>query len=463
MIYDPNKILIHPRSFKDNDALVFSLNSIYYRCIKKKYANEYKHLIDTGLYEKLTNRQLLIKHEECIFENDLYIENAHIFCKPEQLDMISFPNEWCFSQFKDSAIATLDILKIAIDNGMILKDANSINIQLHRGKAILIDTSSFCKYCEGDYWKGYKQFLEHFFIPLKLANTTSVEIFKLLLYFKEGIPISKSIFFFKAFDFFNFSAFIHIFLFSKYTGNNIINNTVKKKLSKLALLGILNSLYSGIAKLKKGRNESEWIDYYSNTNNYENSSFDYKAKFILEIIENQTFSKVLDFGSNTGYFSRLIHKHVDYIISVDNDSEVVDLNYRINKKLEIKNIYPLVIDFLNPTPSFGFSGKEYESFQERAKSDLVLALALIHHLYFKHYISFSKMADLFFSLGKNIIVEFVEQNDSQILLFEELFEGQLQSYNSEAFENAFLEKFTILRKDRIIESHRLLYHFKRIN
>jgi hypothetical protein len=326
-----------------------------------KYANDYKLLIDSGLYNNLTTQQLLIKHEECQVDIDLQIENAYIFCKPEQLDFISFPSEWCFSQYKDSAITTLDILKISLHNGMILKDSNAVNVQLFRGKTTLIDTSSFCKYEEGDYWKGYKQFVEHFFIPLKVANTNSVEIFKLLLYFKEGIPIWKSISFFKTFDFFNFSTFIHIFLFSKSAKQNIKNNT-EKKISKLALLGILNSLYSGILKLKKGTNKSEWKDYYSYTNNYQNNSFNYKAKFILEIVENESFGKVLDLGSNTGYFSRLIHKHVDYIIQQITKKMVAYILKK--KKIEVK---PSIIKeqltiFLNSTivnPSFDSQTKDY--------------------------------------------------------------------------------------------------------
>ncbi|WP_295234433.1 hypothetical protein [Sediminibacterium sp.] len=456
-----NNFIINPRSFKDNDAIVFSLNGIYFRAIKNSYKLHYEHLINSGLHQNLTSLNYLISHSYEKFDQEL-IPDTFIYCKPDQLNFISFPAEWCFSQFQDSAITTLEITKKSLEYGMILKDASFLNIQLHEGKTILIDTSSFVLFNEGEYWKGYKQFVEHYFIPLIISNNTSSEFFKILLNFHDGIPIWKSLSFFKFLDYFNLHVFIHIYLFSKSSKktNTYTKIGIRKK-SKLSIQGIIDSLQSGIVKLKPGSIKSAWKDYYSTSNNYENESFDFKSQYILNIVEKKYFKKVLDLGSNTGHFSRIIHKHVGFVVSIDNDCDVVDINYQLNKKLAIKNIYPLVIDILNPTPSFGWKGMEYESFIERSKSDLVLALALIHHLYFKHYVSFNKMADLFYELGENLVIEFVEKEDSQILLFDELFEGQKVGYNSDAFENAFTKKFTILNKTKIPESNRLLYYFKR--
>ncbi|MFX8840813.1 hypothetical protein ABTM78_20880, partial [Acinetobacter baumannii] len=63
--------------------------------------------------------------------------------RPARVSTISYPYEWCFSQLKDAALATLEIQTVAMDHGMSLKDASAYNIQFHEGRPTLIDSLSF--------------------------------------------------------------------------------------------------------------------------------------------------------------------------------------------------------------------------------------------------------------------------------------------------------------------------------
>ncbi len=44
---------------------------------------------------------------------------------------------------KDAALLTLDLLKEALNFGLVLKDATPYNVQWHKGKLVFIDTLSF--------------------------------------------------------------------------------------------------------------------------------------------------------------------------------------------------------------------------------------------------------------------------------------------------------------------------------
>jgi len=66
--------------------------------------------MQSGLYEDLVNTGLLISHKEVSIEA-LGEDQAYKVIRPEVVPFISYPYEWCFSQLKDAALATLSIQK----------------------------------------------------------------------------------------------------------------------------------------------------------------------------------------------------------------------------------------------------------------------------------------------------------------------------------------------------------------
>src|SRR5690606_1194452 len=109
--------------------------------------------------------------------------------QPDVIPFVSYPYEWCFSQLKDAALATLAIQKRALRSGMILKDASAYNIQFLNGKPVLIDSLSFEKYEEGRPWIAYRQFCQHFLAPLALMAYRDVRLSRLLRVHLDGVPL----------------------------------------------------------------------------------------------------------------------------------------------------------------------------------------------------------------------------------------------------------------------------------
>src|SRR4051812_855185 len=97
-----------PGSFRDPSGFVYMQEGILLRQINKSYSDEFEFLINSGLHKELTEAGLLIPHEPW---GDSVI-------KPERVSFISHPYEWCFSQYQDAALLTLEIQRRALCRGM---------------------------------------------------------------------------------------------------------------------------------------------------------------------------------------------------------------------------------------------------------------------------------------------------------------------------------------------------------
>lgn len=302
-----NNADIEVSSFRDPSGFIFYKNNIIYRQINNHYKAEYEHLMNSGLYQKLVTENLLMSHKEVNVKPVLPNKSFKII-EPKRISFISYPYEWSFTQLKDAALLTLKIEKIALEFDMTLKDASSYNIQFVDDRPIFIDTLSFEKYHEGEGWKAYKQFCQHFVGPLALMSHTDIRLNQLFRVHIDGIPVDLTS---KLLPFrtrFMFSLLSHIHLHAKSQKHYEGKNTNKKiKMNKRSFVGLIESLRSGIEKTKWNIDKTEWGDYYSETN-YSDSSLIEKKNIISKMIDSVNPKQVWDLGANTGLFSRLSSK-----------------------------------------------------------------------------------------------------------------------------------------------------------
>jgi ribosomal protein L11 methylase PrmA len=166
---------------------------------------------------------------------------------------------------------------------------------------------------------------------------------------------------------------------------------------------------------------------------------------------------VWDIGGNNGEFSRTIKDLAENIICMDMDPAAVDQNYRLCKQQGITNILPLVVDLTNPTPGLGFANRERPALFERTQPDLIVALALIHHLCIGSNLPFSHVARLFAHLAPTLLIEFVPKSDSQVQRLLASRKDIFPNYDQETFAAEFSACFGILDKRPIPGTERTLY------
>jgi hypothetical protein len=177
-----------PSSFRDPSGYLFHRGAELYRQVNRRYQENYDLLTSSGLYDKLVAEGLLVPHEEVDLE-PLDAATAYKTIKPLLVPFVSYPYEWCFSQLKDAALATLAIQKTAMSHGMSLKDASAYNIQFIDCRPVLIDTLSFERYVPGRPWIAYRQFCQHFLAPLALMSYRDPRVSQLLKAGLDGIPL----------------------------------------------------------------------------------------------------------------------------------------------------------------------------------------------------------------------------------------------------------------------------------
>jgi ribosomal protein L11 methylase PrmA len=225
-------------------------------------------------------------------------------------------------------------------------------------------------------------------------------------------------------------------------------------------MGIIESLEAGIRKLTWEPVGTEWADYYSATN-YSDAASQHKAKLIEGYLDECRPQSVWDLGANTGLYSRIASQRHIATVAFDIDVGAVERNYLTVKKQKESHILPLVMDLTNPSTGLGWHHQERDSLLNRGPADVVLALALIHHLAIANNVPLDRLARFFAEAGKWLIMEFVPKSDSQVKRLLATREDIFPNYTLSGFGQAFSAYFTIEGKEPIQESERVLYLLKR--
>ena len=101
------------------------------------------------------------------------------------------------------------------------------------------------------------------------------------------------------------------------------------------------------------------------------------------------------------------------------------------------------------------------SLHARGPADLVMALALVHHLAISNNVPLAMIAASLRRLGRALVIEFVPKSDSQVQRLLASREDIFPGYTREGFEEAFAEHWIIDEAAPIEASERTLYRMHR--
>jgi hypothetical protein len=145
------------------------------------------------------------------------------------------------------------------------------------------------------------------------------------------------------------------------------------------------------------------------------------------------------------------------VVAWDQDAGSVEAHWRRVRGVGKPAILPLILDLANPSPAIGWALSERASFLERGEPDLILGLALVHHLAIGNNVPLPAVARLFAGIAPHAIVEFVPKEDPMtrrlLAARRDIFDG----YTIDGFRAAFGEAFEIVREAPIIDSPRTLF------
>lgn len=383
----------------------------------------------------------------------------------DEISFVSYPYEWSFSMLRAAALHHLKLMETALENGWTIKDSTPYNIQFVNCQPVFIDIPSFEPVVEGEPWFGYRQFCAMFLTPLMLRAHLGIDHLPLLRSYLDGIPPTEAAKFFRGLGRLRSGVMSHI-LFPDQVERAIIKRErdavpvvarTGRKHSKAMVLGLVQSMRRLVRKLKHGIRHTDWSQYES-THSYEEPDFTAKKAFVERHGSSRHRHHIWDIGCNTGTFSNLVAPYCDLVVSIDGDHDAIEQYFLRKTSDEQANVLPLVMNLANISPDQGWAGEERDSLDHRVKPDMVLCLALIHHVRMSANIPIDMFMAWLRSLDAEVIIEFVDRHDEMVVKLLTHKKEKYTDYSLATFQKALEGRFDVAERKEVKGDKRILFH-----
>jgi hypothetical protein len=453
-------------SFRDPESRVFYADGAVYRALSEEGLEDFEALAASTLFEKAMADGRLVGTERVKNPSSLpapLVKERAGALRHERIPFVSYPYEWPFSMLKDAALLQLDLLADALVEGLVLKDSSPYNVQFRGGRAVFVDVGSFEKR-RPEPWVGYRQFCELFLYPLMLHAWKGVPHHPWLRGSIDGItpPRMRSLLSFR--DRFRRGTFTHVFLHARLEARYADREREDRSEAKPGAGAKTEVILASVRKMRKlverlswKPPEGVWVAY-GERNSYTDEDTGRKEDFVRAVATAERWGLTWDIGANNGRYSRIAAEGSDYVLAVDADEGPIELLYRTLRDEGNEKILPLTMNLADPSPSLGWRGLERKSLPDRGNPDLVLALALVHHVAISANVPVREFLDWLASLGCSLVIEFPTREDPMV---RRLLAGKRTEehpdYELGYFERALKEMFDVERSERLGSGTRVLY------
>ena len=407
----------HPGSYVDPAGAVYELDDRILRGIQPDFAEFYRSLLSQPPVQHMIGRQIV----DTTVASDGLAEYP-LTLQHRRLCPVSFCYEWPPQMLKAAALLTLDICLELADHGMVLKDAYPWNVVFEGPRPVFVDFTSIAPHDPTLLWVAYDQFCRFFLYPLVLSSWRPGRLSRtLLLDHINGIAAHELV------PLLPRGAWLLMpWLISRVYLPRLIIGVVRRlgadatvaslgtrlKPSPQARRAFFASLRRQVKAIPLANNMSPWARYYADIESFMRPpEFDRKQATVARILEEHRPETVVDIGCNQGGYSILAAHAGARVTAFDSDEESVALLYRLARDRQF-NILPLVMDFLSPSPACGWRAMQYPAAPQRLRSEMALALALVHHLAITQRQTFERIVPALADYaGKWLLTEFVPLED----------------------------------------------------
>lgn len=464
-----------PGSFRDRSNRVYDNGERIVRGVDEQALSNWRAVRQAPFYNELLTEKKVVATDE--WQTGGQAPEAGSWAGHlvhERIPFVSYPYEWSFGMLKDAALLHLDILERAIPAGWTLKDASAYNVQWQASRPVFIDIPSFAPFVKGEAWTGYRQFCMMFLYPLMLRAYKGVDYLPLLRGSLEGIDPQTASQVLSGATRFRKGVLGHVFLHAKmqarYSKQDLdearsltedagASGPAKQKKrhhSEAMVLGTIQGLRRTVEKLHTPDSRTTWGNYDSE-HSYAEASFQAKKAFVEKHVQARHRRMAWDLGCNTGTFSKLCTQNADYVLSVDGDEKAIERLYQNQKAENGTKILPLVMNLGNISPNQGWRGKERRSFDSRVKPELVLCLALIHHIVISANIPLEEFLGWLRQLETDVVIELVGLEDDMTRMLLRNRVNQYQELSEPNFERIVSSMFEIRASQPLKGGVRKLY------
>jgi SAM-dependent methyltransferase len=457
---------VNPGSFRDRQGRVYHTSSRVVRGLSARGLESWNVLKRSRLFQRFTADGRLVatrQLEPDAVPADLAAEDWAAVLEHQAIPFVSYPSEWSFGRLRDAALLHLEFMEAALDENIILQDATPFNVQWRGTQPVFIDIPSFVPLASGKPWAGYRQFCEQFLYPLMLSAYRGVPFQPWLRGSLDGIPVEAMRRLLSWRDTVRPSVLLHVCLQARLQNRyGATDCDIRRQLrdagfGKELIRANVRRLAKLIQRLSPRPTTSAWSNYERNAT-YAETDRQRKEAFVRRAVETRRWDSVWDLGCNTGRFARIAARHARFVLALDADADVIEQLYQRLRSERCDSILPLVVNVADPSPNRGWRGLERVALTERGRPDLVLCLALLHHLTLGIGIPLREVVDWLASLCQHVVIEFVARDDPMAQALLRHKDEQYPDYSLPIFEQCFPERFKLLRREVLGSGTRILYH-----
>jgi hypothetical protein len=453
---------LEPGSFRDPESRVFYSGDDVYRALSKEGLEDFEALAASGLLDDARIVRTERVEDGSRLEGTLTKETAGVL-RHELIPFVSYPYEWTFSMLKDAALVQLELLLGALDQGLVLKDSTPYNVQFRGARPVFVDVGSFERLREGEPWVGYRQFCMLYLYPLLLQSLKRVPFHPWLRGSIDGITPAQMRGLMSFRDRFRRGLFTNVFLHARLEerygdrGGEVKREVKRAGFNKELIVANVRKMRKLVSRLEWDPPEGVWVAY-GERNTYTDEDARRKDEFVREVVTSREWPLVWDIGCNIGRYARIAAAGARTVVAVDADQGPVELLYRELRDEGDETILPLTMNLADPSPGLGWRGLERRAMPDRGRPDLVLALALIHHIAISANVPVKEFVEWLAGLGCAVVIEFPTREDPMVeKLLAPKREGLHPDYELGFFERCLADAFEVERRERLRSGTRVLY------
>jgi 2-polyprenyl-3-methyl-5-hydroxy-6-metoxy-1,4-benzoquinol methylase len=381
-IADSDYLAPQPYSFRDPDARLSLLEDRVVRYVRPELADELRAFLCSPVYQQLVARGSMIATQmKPAPDGGLLLEHPRIF----------FPSycwEWSRSMWIEAGRLTLELARILLEHGFLLKDATPRNVLFENCSPVFVDIGSVVRRPKGTpIWTAYAQFVRTFILPLLAERLLGWPLSMSAnkrdgyeppdLYRKLGLLSRLRPGVFSAVT---MPSMLESFARSERI-EKMLATSVDDARACASLKRSMGQLAGALEHAAASPSRSQWSSYDADAPFGQDATRADKQAFVVKALSQVRAKTVLDIGANVGTFSRVAASTGASVVALERDTEASDANFRVSREKR-SSVLPLNIDFSRPTPATGWNNGETLSFQCRAEQrfDVVMALAVIHHM-----------------------------------------------------------------------------------
>jgi ribosomal protein L11 methylase PrmA len=374
-----------------------------------------------------------------------------------RLPFVSYPFEWCDAQLHRAAQLTLDVSRDILAEGYELKDASAWNVIFEGNRALFCDHLSFQPVTTRQWW-AFGQFTRHFLLPLAVSKKRGLKPHRTFSTWRDGMPPDA------ARELFGAARYLTRYwpLMAAKEGGNDAGGAAEKpgKAMHGNLYALCQHMLDGAKP--RGSGKSAWSRYTEERRHYSTEASRDKERRVATWLERIAPAWVVDLGCNSGEYSHLAAKTGASVIAVDLDHDAIERIVLTHH--ESSAIHPVVCNLGDMVGGRGWSGDEFPSLMQRLarRADVLLMLALVHHLAISEAISLAQIAHMAAHVTRSyLIVELLVETDPMVQLLCSQRRRNPQDFAVALQEAAFAAHFDVVESHAIPGTGRKLCLLKK--